>query len=305
MTRFVRPAARKASSSALLDRRERWSSSAMEDARNFRPVLTLAVERDLDRAQRGGKGQNLAGDQEIVVVGTDGMPVDAARGHRHLGHQIRARERDALRGETTQRDSPDDAIRGCNGVPIEKLLEPVGIFVACHGSREPDPEAGVARGLDPRPGALPGSRPTMAVVQLGRRTVEADLQRQPVAWQRSERGQSSAVQQHAVGEHRGRRRVRAGAQDRNDVGQQEWLAAGHEELLEPERSRLRDEPAHQLEIERPARGRRRRPYAARSEEHTSELQSLAYLVCRLLLEKKKKILISFLAFKKKNTYNYH
>ena len=28
-------------------------------------------------------------------------------------------------------------------------------------------------------------------------------------------------------------------------------------------------------------------YAARSEEHTSELQSLAYLVCRLLLEKKK------------------
>src|SRR2546425_6251862 len=33
-------------------------------------------------------------------------------------------------------------------------------------------------------------------------------------------------------------------------------------------------------------GRPRRP--ERSEEHTSELQSLAYLVCRLLLEKKKK-----------------
>src|SRR5205823_8062799 len=30
------------------------------------------------------------------------------------------------------------------------------------------------------------------------------------------------------------------------------------------------------------------PPMARSEEHTSELQSLAYLVCRLLLEKKKK-----------------
>src|SRR2546425_5971461 len=28
---------------------------------------------------------------------------------------------------------------------------------------------------------------------------------------------------------------------------------------------------------------------ARSEEHTSELQSLAYLVCRLLLEKKKRM----------------
>src|SRR5205823_13253573 len=30
------------------------------------------------------------------------------------------------------------------------------------------------------------------------------------------------------------------------------------------------------------------PCGLRSEEHTSELQSLAYLVCRLLLEKKKK-----------------
>src|SRR2546425_2365942 len=30
----------------------------------------------------------------------------------------------------------------------------------------------------------------------------------------------------------------------------------------------------------------------RSEEHTSELQSLAYLVCRLLLEKKKKKILN-------------
>src|SRR2546425_9017859 len=39
--------------------------------------------------------------------------------------------------------------------------------------------------------------------------------------------------------------------------------------------------AHQ---HRPSFGRN----LGRSEEHTSELQSLAYLVCRLLLEKKKK-----------------
>src|SRR2546425_10420787 len=36
-----------------------------------------------------------------------------------------------------------------------------------------------------------------------------------------------------------------------------------------------------------ASGRRTRSRPPRSEEHTSELQSLAYLVCRLLLEKKK------------------
>src|SRR3712207_8612307 len=33
--------------------------------------------------------------------------------------------------------------------------------------------------------------------------------------------------------------------------------------------------------------------SARSEEHTSELQSRQYLVCRLLLEKKKYLLIAF------------
>src|SRR5712672_4315543 len=38
---------------------------------------------------------------------------------------------------------------------------------------------------------------------------------------------------------------------------------------------------------------------ARSEEHTSELQSLAYLVCRLLLEKKKQIYGETISQKKK------
>src|SRR5258706_10030761 len=41
-----------------------------------------------------------------------------------------------------------------------------------------------------------------------------------------------------------------------------------------------------------AGGRRHRHHEHRSEEHTSELQSLTNLVCRLLLEKKKKNLMS-------------
>src|SRR5229473_1147323 len=42
----------------------------------------------------------------------------------------------------------------------------------------------------------------------------------------------------------------------------------------------------------------------RSEEHTSELQSLAYLVCRLLLEKKKSIFHFFFFLKKKKKKQY-
>src|SRR5215213_10414821 len=44
---------------------------------------------------------------------------------------------------------------------------------------------------------------------------------------------------------------------------------------------------------------------ARSEEHTSELQSLTNLVCRLLLEKKKKITKIIFYQKKKIKHIYH
>src|SRR3989441_8985492 len=59
--------------------------------------------------------------------------------------------------------------------------------------------------------------------------------------------------------------------------------------LEPARRAwsLRDLPERPRPAARP-RGSDHREQAQRSEEHTSELQSLAYLVCRLLLEKKKK-----------------
>src|SRR5215813_13282682 len=53
---------------------------------------------------------------------------------------------------------------------------------------------------------------------------------------------------------------------------------------------------------RPLRGMRRmRAGMARSEEHTSELQSRPHLVCRLLLEKKKKKIIKKQKQKKKKT----
>src|SRR2546425_8713605 len=55
-----------------------------------------------------------------------------------------------------------------------------------------------------------------------------------------------------------------------------------------ERTRIASGCVASLETLYPFSGKRFSP--ARSEEHTSELQSLAYLVCRLLLEKKKIII---------------
>src|SRR2546425_1443521 len=77
-----------------------------------------------------------------------------------------------------------------------------------------------------------------------------------------------------------------------------WVGGASGSLPPPDHARrpgrARDPAEHRLHRP-PLRGDRRDAEAAdgagvlrdlRSEEHTSELQSLAYLVCRLLLEKK-------------------
>src|SRR2546422_3559727 len=55
-------------------------------------------------------------------------------------------------------------------------------------------------------------------------------------------------------------------------------ALGHVDRPVPDLARTRDDGHHEFE----------RDQEQRSEEHTSELQSRLHLVCRLLLEKKKK-----------------
>src|SRR3989449_11255120 len=79
--------------------------------------------------------------------------------------------------------------------------------------------------------------------------------------------------------------------DRHDVT---GLARGAEEQLLVERldgrrvDDLRGDPVGLQEFRRPEAVEQRPARAHRSEEHTSELQSRLHLVCRLLLEKKKK-----------------
>src|SRR5256714_2340222 len=60
------------------------------------------------------------------------------------------------------------------------------------------------------------------------------------------------------------------------------------------RARVLLPPAQAASREQRHLDRARGPLLTRSEEHTSELQSLAYLVCRLLLEKKKDHTVSLI-----------
>src|SRR5205823_13732522 len=71
-----------------------------------------------------------------------------------------------------------------------------------------------------------------------------------------------------------------GRDQHGDAGRLHELHQGVEDVI----GRAGVEIARRLVGQQRARG----DEPTRSEEHTSELQSLAYLVCRLLLEKKKK-----------------
>src|SRR2546430_7553851 len=68
------------------------------------------------------------------------------------------------------------------------------------------------------------------------------------------------------------------------------LLAGALDIIEATLKLLKPEP----EVKEQVDGLARRADEMRSEEHTSELQSQSNLVCRLLLEKKKKIQLSTL-----------
>src|SRR2546425_8432743 len=63
--------------------------------------------------------------------------------------------------------------------------------------------------------------------------------------------------------------------------------AGAQVVLQPEEARAKEQIEAAFAEAGLAVPAMKEVLAKRSEEHTSELQSLAYLVCRLLLEKKK------------------
>src|SRR5207253_8366957 len=69
------------------------------------------------------------------------------------------------------------------------------------------------------------------------------------------------------------------------VGVWELFTDGREQVVRPLQAFLFRDPQH---VGKVALGGRPSCLRARSEEHTSELQSRGHLVCRLLLEKKKK-----------------
>ena len=75
-------------------------------------------------------------------------------------------------------------------------------------------------------------RPRWQVVQCWRRAVQADLQDNSIARQRSQAFRAPSGKEHSVGQHRGRSGCRARKQNVADLFQQKRLASGHEDFFD-------------------------------------------------------------------------
>src|SRR5437764_10097318 len=73
-----------------------------------------------------------------------------------------------------------------------------------------------------------------------------------------------------------------------------WIRLHVSPVLAPLTAATTSSPSRRREFLRAAPYRENRCGTSRSEEHTSELQSPMYLVCRLLLEKKNEITVVLL-----------
>ena len=80
-------------------------SRAIENRRQPTLMLVFAIEGATHRSEGLGERKDVAGDQQVGVLRSDRMPEHAFSRDRDFGHQICARQRDALRGEASQRNA--------------------------------------------------------------------------------------------------------------------------------------------------------------------------------------------------------
>ena len=146
-------------------------------------MIAFALEGATYRGERRSERKDIRCDEQIGVRSSYRMPVDAVRSYRDLGYQIGACKGDALRCETAQCDPPDYPVRRVNPLGVKEAAKLLGLVFRGHGRCQSHSESFRASPLDAPPRTRPCAAATLAVVALGRRTVEADLQRQAIAWQ--------------------------------------------------------------------------------------------------------------------------
>src|SRR5215469_4940980 len=185
------------------------------------------------------------------------MPIDTVNGDSNLRNQVRARKGETLLGKAAQGDAANHPILRADLLSIQEAVELLCLELIGHGRRKPNPEALGPRALNTLPGTRPAASAAVAVVPLGSRAVQADLQSDAVTRQPAEAFEAPSGEQHGVGEHGRRRGDCAGREDLADVGKKKGLTASYEELPDTQLGRLSCDPSHAFQAQRASRRLRR------------------------------------------------
>src|SRR5206468_10402836 len=113
------------------------ASGTVEDFRKPVCVRAFALERFPYRCKRPGERENLACDQQIGILRSNRMPIDAVMCDRHFRHQIGPSKRHAFDRRTAQCDTANDAVFCRDALPVEKSAEVFLLVLARNGSGEP------------------------------------------------------------------------------------------------------------------------------------------------------------------------
>src|SRR5215510_11120249 len=189
------------------------------------------------------------------------MPINAICGDGDLRHQVGARECNAVTGKAAQRNAADHSIFNCDIAVVQEHAERIGLCICGHRCRQPYPKARRSSTLNSTHSARPCTLTPMQVVKLRRRTVETDLHGDPIAWQGPKAIQPPAYEQHPISEY-GCGRCRGARQEYlADTGEKERLAAGNEDVPDPQLGCFLCDLLYALKAERPPRRLWRGAYA--------------------------------------------
>ena len=90
--------------------RRAYTSRTVEDARQPAGVVAVVVEGAAHGGDGLGEREDLARDEQVGILSSHGMPINAFSRDRDFGHRVCARQGDALRRKAAQRDAADNAI---------------------------------------------------------------------------------------------------------------------------------------------------------------------------------------------------
>src|ERR1700686_4223932 len=126
----------------------------------------LALDGTVDRGEGFGEREDVGRDEQIRILGADGMPIDAFGRDRHFGDEVGPCQRDALFGKAAKGDAADHAILNGDLPLVEETAELLGLAVARYRRREAHAKSVRPDPLDALPGPRPCALAAMAVVAL-------------------------------------------------------------------------------------------------------------------------------------------